>query len=76
MLMEKLLLKTISSQNRALLYDILTILKEEVMIEYFNDMLTNTLPSQECEIRTKYVGLKNLGAICYINSIIQQFFMI
>ena len=27
-------------------------------------------------VKTNYVGLKNLGAICYINSIIQQMYMI
>jgi ubiquitin C-terminal hydrolase len=39
-------------------------------------MLSSILPSQECLVREKYVGIKNLGAICYINSILQQFFMI
>ncbi len=27
-------------------------------------------------MRNKFVGIKNLGCICYMNSILQQFYMI
>ena len=33
-------------------------------------------PSNSVESRQKYVGLKNLGCICYMNAMMQQFFMI
>ena len=39
-------------------------------------MLATILPAQDCEVRSQYMGLKNLGATCYMNSILQQFFMI
>lgn len=35
-----------------------------------------TPPSNAVESRQKYVGLKNLGCICYMNAMMQQFFMI
>jgi hypothetical protein len=33
-------------------------------------------PGAVAEGRQKYVGLRNLGAVCYMNSMNQQFFMI
>ena len=38
--------------------------------------LWNYLPSTNERARTGYVGLRNLGATCYMNSLIQQLFMI
>ena len=35
-----------------------------------------TPPSNSLESKQKYVGLKNLGCICYMNAMMQQFFMI
>lgn len=36
----------------------------------------NYTPPGHSENKQKYVGLKNLGCICYMNSMLQQFFMI
>lgn len=36
----------------------------------------NYTPPSASERGQKYVGLKNLGCICYMNSMLQQFFMI
>ena len=36
----------------------------------------NYTPSGSSEKAQKYVGLKNLGCICYMNSMLQQFFMV
>ena len=33
-------------------------------------------PSNSVESRQKFCGLKNLGCICYMNAMMQQFFMI
>jgi uncharacterized UBP type Zn finger protein len=33
-------------------------------------------PAAAVESRQKYVGLRNLGCICYMNAMMQQFFMI
>ncbi len=35
-----------------------------------------TPPNSGGDNRQKYVGLKNLGCICYMNAMMQQFFMI
>jgi ubiquitin C-terminal hydrolase len=31
---------------------------------------------KEAQPRNKYVGIRNLGCICYMNSILQQFFRV
>jgi ubiquitin carboxyl-terminal hydrolase 34 len=36
----------------------------------------NYTPPGSSELKQKYVGLRNLGCICYMNSMLQQFFMI
>ena len=36
----------------------------------------NYIPQTKSERYQKYVGLRNLGCICYMNSMMQQFFMI
>lgn len=36
----------------------------------------NYVPQTNTENCQKYVGLRNLGCICYMNSMMQQFFMI
>lgn len=72
----KLLSRTVSQKSRQTLYDIILRVDENLLINYFKEMLESVLPSQECEVRSSYMGLRNLGATCYINSILQQFFMI
>ena len=36
----------------------------------------NYQPSSSEDAKQKYVGLRNLGCICYMNSMMQQFFMV
>lgn len=36
----------------------------------------NYTPPNTTEQKQKFVGLKNLGCICYMNSMMQQFYMI
>ena len=36
----------------------------------------NYVPQVQSERTQTYVGLRNLGCICYMNSMMQQFFMI
>ena len=36
----------------------------------------NYVPSTQSEGSQKYLGLRNLGCICYMISMIQQFFMV
>jgi ubiquitin C-terminal hydrolase len=36
----------------------------------------NYTPPNSSERVQKYVGIRNLGCICYMNSMLQQFFMI
>ena len=68
--------KTISPKSREILYSILIKVEPKKFAEYCKHMLETVLPSQECEVRTQYLGLKNMGATCYMNSILQQFFMV
>jgi len=49
--------------------------KAEELIEYF-EKLVNIKMTKESNPRLKFLGIRNLGSICYMNSILQQFFMI
>lgn len=68
--------RTVSQKSREIIYDIMLRVDDRLLSEYIKVMLESVLPSQECEVRSNHMGLRNLGATCYINSILQQFFMI
>ena len=40
------------------------------------DSIADAKIGKEARPRNKFVGIRNLGCICYMNSILQQFFMI
>lgn len=72
----KLLEKSVCEETRSIVYDILIDVDDLFLANYLKHMLETVIPSQECEVRSEFMGLRNLGATCYLNSILQQFFMI
>jgi len=45
-------------------------------LEVWNYNPSSSSGSNSTSALSKYVGLRNLGCICYMNSMLQQFFMI
>ena len=41
-----------------------------------DESITEYVPHRDSKTTINYIGLKNLSSICYMNSVIQQFFMI
>ena len=72
----QLLEKTVFDDNRKLLYDILMGLDADICLKYMGELIEKTSPKKEMQKREHFVGIKNLGSICYMNSILQQFFVI
>ena len=72
------ILRNISpSKNKNLYYDIVNLLSKYHQIGFWK---TNSIKNWELETseinKQKYTGLKNMSSICYLNSILQQIFMI
>lgn len=72
------ILRNISpSQNKNLYFDIVNLLSKYHQIGFWK---TNSIKNWELETseinKQKYIGLKNMSSICYMNSILQQIFMI
>lgn len=65
----------ISNQNREFSYDLRYFDFPEQLLSDL-EAVANVKIGKEIQPRNKYVGIRNLGCICYMNSILQQFFMI
>ena len=72
-----ILRNTSPSQNKNLYFDIVNLLSKYHQIGFWK---TNSIRNWELETseinKQKYIGLKNMSSICYLNSILQQIFMI
>ena len=77
--------------NRQAAFDLLTVLSRKnsaILGSILNDCLLELFgkverhdgwkysPPSDTKPKDKFVGIKNLGCICYMNSILQQFFMV
>ena len=65
----------ISNENRELVYKMIANENSLQLIDIL-DSIADIKTGKEAKPRNKFVGIRNLGCICYMNSILQQFFMI
>lgn len=67
--------QTLFPSTRETLYNLL--LKTDVsgLFKYLSDFIQLVEPKKPSSIRNYFVGLYNLGCICYMNAILQQFYM-
>jgi len=71
-------IKALSANNEHNLKRILNLLSlnHQSLPKISAENTTSTVVNFELKSTTGYVGLKNMGCTCYMNSLIQQFFMI
>jgi ubiquitin C-terminal hydrolase len=72
----RLLHGTVNHDLRKVLYSMLLQTESLGLVTYVRDLVKMINPKQSSSPKTtKYVGLYNLGCICYMNSMLQQFYM-
>lgn len=72
----KILHGTVNHDLRRVLYSMLLLTDPQGLVDYLNTFVRLINPKQNGLPRiTKHGGLYNLGCICYMNSMLQQFSM-
>lgn len=68
--------RTLSTANRDILYRLLLRTNTGRLVPTIHNMLVRVEPKKPGPAKaTGYVGLTNLGCICYMNAMMQQLFM-
>jgi ubiquitin C-terminal hydrolase len=72
----KILHTTVNHELRRVLYSMLLLTDPQGILTYLNSFIREVNPKLNSLPRTiNYTGLYNLGCICYMNAMMQQFFM-